>query len=206
MNALLVLGLLLVNSSCTYYNPLDRNGSPEESESYHLEMDYYQLSLEAEDRQLRNEMLMIMEAMEDGKTEGKGRYEEIQERRSIIPDNLAWNESLRARGPIIGGGPFPPRCDERPDLLPCPIAIEALENFYLTNEQWQKSGDSGAIECFDEKGNLVGKMVGTTDVVESDGFFLKAEMEYEADRVYEIRIRNLDVYGDLRTSVFRVER
>lgn len=207
MNALFVMALLIFGSSCTNYNPLDRNGSSKELETYYLEMDYYQVSLEAEDRQLRNEMLHIMEGMEDGKTEEKGRYEEIQKRRSIIAENLDWNGGIQGRRPIIGGGVPPPRCDvPDPTLRPCPVMLPVLDNFYLAAEQWEQSGDRGAIEGFDEKGNLVAEMKGMSEVPESDGFFLKAEIDYYADkeRIHEIRITNIDAREETRTSIFRV--
>ncbi len=202
MNSLLLMGLLIFSSSCTNYNPIGNNGSEDESENYYLELDFHQESLAYEDYQLRNEMMIIIEQIEGGNNEQQGRLEEIQARRSQIEQNVTWNADILSRLPIGPGGP-PPRCE--PDGLefkPCPMPKSALDNLYLASEQWQKS--NGKIEIYDVKGQLVGRMNGMSEVPGGEGALLKAEIEFDTESAYEVRVTNLDVREELRITAYRL--
>lgn len=206
MNYLFLMTLLIFSGSCTNYNPFDNNGSDQESGAHYLELDFHQESLNYEYRQHRREMLAIREEIEAGNTEQQGRLEEIQFRLSQIEQDVAWNLDILAARPIIGGGGIPPRCEEGLDysvLKPCPMPKSALNSLYLASEQWQKS--KGIIEVFDAKGRLVGRMEGLSEVADSDGFFLKAEIEFDSDMAYEVRITNLDVREEFRTITYLLQ-
>lgn len=206
MNYLFLIGLVIFSSACTNYSPLDNNGSEEESEEYYLELEFYQESLMYEDGQLRSEMLIIMEEIEGGNNEQQGRLEEIQARLAVIEENVNWNVDILARGGIRPGSP-PPRC--APDGLefkPCPMPKSALDNLYLSSDQWQKTiGDLGKIEIFDSNGDLVGRMNGANEVQDTDGSFLQAEIEYDTESASEVRITNLDVREELRITVYQLQ-
>ena len=104
----------------------------------------------------------------------------------------------------IGPGVPPPRCDPSGlEFKPCPMPKSALGNFYLATEQWQKSG--GKIEVFDVKGQLVGRMNGMSEVSDSEGSLLKAEIEFDNESASEVRITNLDVREELRTLKYQLE-
>lgn len=207
MNYFLLMGLLIFGSSCTNYSPLGNDGSEGEPDTYYLELDFYQASLTFEDEQLKIEMMAIREEIEGGNTERQGRLEEIQTRLGQIERNTEWNEDLLRQRPIIGGGGGGgPRCVPVLDDLrfrPCPMPRAAIERFFLAAEQWEKG--EGTIELLDENEEVVGGMVGMSEVPESDGFFLKAEIEYDRDLASIVRITNLDVEQSVRVSEYRLE-
>lgn len=208
MNYLFLIGLLIFGSSCTDYSPLGGNGSEQESKMFYLELDFHQESLAYEDSQLRNERLIILQQIENGNNEGQGRLEFIQNRLQVIEENMAWNSDVFAGG-VIGPGGRPPRCDFGPDpgvMRPCPMPRLALENLYLANEQWGHTLEEiGDIQVFNEDGELVGRMEGVSEVPNTDGLYVKAEIEYDIDSAYEVRVTNLDVREELRTTVYRLQ-
>ena len=201
MNAFFLLMLLIFSGSCTNYNPLG-NGSQEESETYFLELEFHQGALAFEDEQLRNLMLAIQEEMENGNNERQGLFEESQARRSLIEQNMAFNDELLSRGPIGPGGP-PPRCNPDGEFKPCPLPKSALDNLYLSTEQFQNE-DVG-IYVLDVKGQIVGELQGLTEVPDSEGAFVKAEMEYDSQSAHEVQITKLNVRREIETTTYRFE-
>lgn len=209
MNYLFLIGLLVFSSSCTDYSPIGKKDSDKKPESYFLELDFHQESLAYEDEKLRIEMVSIMEAIEAGNYEGQGRLEPIQERRSTIQQNVEWNTDVFGRAPGIPPGGAPPRCMPDPDpgvMRPCPMPRLALNNLWLTREQWQHTlEEKGSIEVFNEAGEIIGRMEGVSEVPGVDGFYLKAEIEFDFESAHEVRITNLDAREKLRTTSYLLE-
>ena len=203
MNYLFLMTLLFFSNSCTNYNPLGNNGSEEESEKYYLELDFHQGALAYEDDYLRILMLAIQEEMEDGNNERRGLFEESQARRALIEELIAGNNEILFRGPIGPGG-RPPRCVPDDEVFqPCPLPKSALDNLYLSTEQFPR--EKSKIEFYDERGRLVGQMQGMTEVPESEGAFVKAEMEYDSRSAFEVRITKLDFRGEFETTIYRFQ-
>lgn len=214
MNFLLLTILMIFGTSCSEPEIAEtelsavkaRHSSKEESNAAYLESDFYQETLEYEARQLGRELVSIQEEMENGNSEPRGRFEEVQNLLASNEQNRDWNQSIVAD--ILEfrpGGPRPPRCEEDDDFRefkPCPIPKLALENLLLSSKQWLKSG--GKIEVFNKKGQLVGRMEGMTEVANSNGTLLKAEIDFDADSAVEVRFTNRDVLGEIRTSAYKI--
>ena len=191
MNVLLLMGLLIFNSSCTNYNPIGGNGSNKESETYYLELDFHQLALINEDHQLRFELLEIEEQLENGNEKNQWRIEEIQMRRAVIEETLVSNTGILARWPGgIPGGGLPPSCvPDRPTYRPCPMPFIALNNLVVFAK------DDFEIQVQDIKGNVVGEMVDLQPMPGTDGLFVKAIMEYDLKQASKAVVTKLDSRG-----------
>jgi len=206
MNYLLLMGLIILGSSCEHYSPFDRDtdtGSESEEETYYLELDFHQLALENEQLSLRAEQVEIEEQLENGNEENQVRLEEIQTRLAEIEENLAFNgEVLSFRGVIPGGG-FPPRCIPESRFRPCPMPFMALDNFVLLTEEFENG--NGMIQFLDSEGDVAGEMVEMQPIPETEGLFTRAIFDYNAESAVEIVITKLNTMGETRSTSYLLE-
>lgn len=207
MNYLFLMTMLIISSSCTNYSPFGDNGSEEELADFYLELDFHQGALKYEDEQLQILILAIQEELQSGNDERQELFEQIQARRSTIEEFIAWNDELLFIGPIGPGG-RPPRCDISPFepgsvFKPCPVPRKAFDNFYVSPVQFPEG--KGNMEFLDENDELVGRLQGTTEVPDSDGTFVKVEVEFDSERATAVRITKFDFRGEPEITKYPLE-
>lgn len=203
MNYLFLMTLLVFSNSCTNYSPLGDNGSGEESEGYHLELDFHQGFLVWEEQQIRDEIVSLEEEIENG---GKG-HEQLEVLQGNLERNIT-DYQLNGvlldkyfKGPIGGIKPGKPCGAEPSPVFRCPIPKKSIGKLFLYKDQWQK----GAIEVLTIGGEICGEMVGMEPVSGGDEQFSLAIIEFDSEVAAQMRFTKLSDSGELLTYIIPIE-